>query len=110
MSWLRRLLAPPVFDDEAQTQQAFMLHVILWALVLVPVLYLLLNFVVEPAGTGRALAEASAAEAANVFLLWLLRRGRLALACSLQVLAFFTFFTFLAAGGSGVLGPAYMLG
>jgi len=110
VSWLRRLLAPPVFDDEAQTQQAFMLHVILWALVLVPVLYLLLNFVVEPAGTGRALAEASAAEAANVFLLWLLRRGRLALACSLQVLAFFTFFTFLAAGGSGVLGPAYMLG
>jgi signal transduction histidine kinase len=110
VSWLRRLLVPPVFDDEAQTQQAFMLHVILWALVVVPVLYVVLAVIVAPASTGRTLAEAAAGEAANAFLLLLLRRGRLALACSLQVLAFFTFFTVLAATGSGVLGPSYMLG
>jgi len=110
VNWLRRLLVPPVFEDEAQTQQAFMLHVILWALVPVPVLYVLLNFVVDPGGTDRALVEAAAGEAANLLLLFLLRRRRLALASSLQVLAFFTFFTFLAADGSGVRGPAYMLG
>ena len=110
MSRLRRLLTAPVFDDEAQTQQAFMLHVILWALVVVPVPYVLLSATVAPGSTGRALAEATAGEAANGFVLFLLRRRRLALACSLQVLAFFAFFTVLAAGGGGVLSPAYMLG
>ena len=110
MSWLRRLLVPPVFDDEAQTQQAFMLHVIVWALVVLPVPYVLLSLIVLPAGTGRAIVEATAGEAANVVVLVLLRRGRLALAASLQVLAFFAFFTFIAASGSGVLSPAYMLG
>jgi len=110
VSGLRRLLAAPVLEDEAQTQQAFMLHVILWALVVVPVPYVLLTAIVAPAGTGRAIVEAAAGEAANAFLLYLLRRGRLALASSLQVLAFFAFFTIAAAAGSGVRSPAYMLG
>jgi signal transduction histidine kinase len=110
VSRLRRLLTAPVFDDEAQTQQAFMLHVILWALVVVPVPYVLLAVIVAPGNTGRALAEGLTGEAANVLLLFLLRRRRLALACSLQVLAFFAFFSVLAAGGGGVRSPAYMLG
>ncbi len=107
---LRGLLTAPVFDDEAQTQQAFMLHVILWALVVVPVPYVGLALIVEPENARRALVEAAAGEAANVFLLFLLRRRHLALACSLQVLAFFAFFTVLAASGSGVASPAYTLG
>ena len=110
MSRIRSLLTAPVFDDEAQTQQAFMLHVILWALVVVPVLYVLLALIVTPDNAPRALAEAAAGEAANVLLLILLRQRRLALACSLQVLAFFSFFTVLAAAGGGVRSPAYMLG
>ncbi len=110
MSWLRSVLRPPVFEDHAQTQQAFMLHVILWALVAVPVLYVLMSLVLAPASLGRALAEAGAGQAANVFLLVLLRQGRLALACSLQVVAFFAFFTFLAASGGGVTSPAFTLG
>jgi hypothetical protein len=32
LTGLRRLLAPPVVEDEAVAHQAFMLHVILWAL------------------------------------------------------------------------------
>jgi signal transduction histidine kinase len=110
LSRLRGLLKAPVFDDEAQTQQAFMLHVILWALVVVPVPYVLLAIIVAPDGTSRALAEGLAGEAANLFLLFLLRQGRLALACSLQVLAFFVFFTVIAGAGGGVRSPAYMLG
>ena len=46
VSGLRGLLSAPVFEDEAQTQQAFMLHVILWALVAVPVPYVLLTVIV----------------------------------------------------------------
>ena len=101
---------PPVFADESQTHQAFMLHVVLWALVAVPLPYVVLIAIVTPEHAGRALVEASAGQAANVALLWLLRRGRVALAASLQVVAFFTFFTVLAALGEGVLSPAYTLG
>ena len=110
MSVLRRLLAPPVFGDETKTHEAFLLHVILWALVVVPVPYLLLTAVVAPAHTGRALVECLVGEAANALLLVLLRRGHVRLASSLQVVAFFGFFTAIAALGGGVGTPAYMLG
>ena len=43
-------------------------------------------------------------------LLALLRHGQVRLASALQVIAFFTFFTVVAATSSGVHGPAYMLG
>jgi signal transduction histidine kinase len=107
---LRRLLTAPVFEDESQTHQAYMLHVVLWALIVVPVPYVAFTALVAPASTGRAVAESAAGEAANLVLLWLLRAGRLSLAASLQVLAFFAFFTVLSASGGGVRGPAYLLG
>ena len=110
MSGLGRLLKPPVFADEAETHQAFMLHVILWALVGVPVVYVLITAIVAPDGLPRACVEALAGEAANVALLALLRHGQVRLASALQVIAFFTFFTVVAATSSGVHGPAYMLG
>jgi signal transduction histidine kinase len=110
LSGLRRLLAAPVFEDEAVAHQAFMLHVILWALVAVPPLYVAMTAVVAPWHTGRALVEGAVGEAANVALLLLLRRGRVALAAVLQVVAFFSFFTVLAALGNGVRSPAYTLG
>jgi signal transduction histidine kinase len=110
LSRLRRLLAPPFFEDEEVAHQAFMLHVILWALVAVPPFYILMTAVVAPWHTGRALVEGAVGEAANFGLLWLLRRGSVALAAALQVVAFFTFFTVLAALGHGVGNPAYTLG
>jgi len=33
---LSRVLHPPVFDDEAKTHQTFLLHVVLWSMVVVP--------------------------------------------------------------------------
>ncbi len=110
MSGLGRLLRPPVFADEAETHQAFMLHVILWSLVGVPVVYVLLTANVAPEGLARASVEALAGQAANVALLALLRHGQVRLASALQVVAFFTFFTVLASASSGVHSPAYMLG
>jgi signal transduction histidine kinase len=110
LSGLRRLLSPPVFEDEAVTHQALVLHVILWALVAVPPLYVGMTALVAPGHTGRALVEGGFGEAANVALLWLLRRGKVAIAAGLQVVAFFSFFTVLAALGNGVRSPAYMLG
>jgi len=107
---LRRLLTPPVFADEALTHEAFLLHVILWALIAVPVPYVLITALTAPASLGRALVESLVGEAANALLLLLMRRGQVRLASSLQVVAFFAFFTVLAAAGGGVQGPAYMLG
>ena len=107
----RRLwLAPPVFPDESETHQAHTLHVVLLALLVLPFAYVGLSALVTPERLGRACVEAAAGQAANVTLLWLLQRGRVALAASLQVVAFFTFFTVLAATGVGVESPAYMLG
>jgi signal transduction histidine kinase len=108
-SW-RRLLTPPTFADGSVTQQAFMLHVVLWALVALPLPYFLLTAVLQPEHAARAFVEASVGQAANVALLWLLRRGHVALATGLQVVAFFTFFTVLAATSYGVQSPAYTLG
>jgi signal transduction histidine kinase len=110
LSGLRRLLAPPVFEDEAVAHQAYMLHVILWALVAVPPLYVAMTAVVAPWHIGRALVEGAVGEVANVALLFLLQRGKVALAAALQVVAFFSFFTVLAALGNGVRSPAYTLG
>lgn len=110
MTALRRLLEPPVFEDETKTREAFMLHVILWALVALPVPYVVVTAITAPALTGRALVEGLAGEAINLFLLVLLRQGRVRLASSLQVVSFWGFFTVLAVTGSGVRGPAYLVG
>ena len=44
MNVLRRILAPPVLDDEIKTEQAYLLHVILWTLIFVPIPYVLFMF------------------------------------------------------------------
>ena len=69
MSWLARLPRPPVFADEAETHQAFMLHVILCSLVAVPVIYVIQAAIFAPAFLQGALVEGLAGQAANVALL-----------------------------------------
>ena len=44
MNVLRRILAPPVLDDEIKTEQAYLLHVILWTLIFVTIPYVLFMF------------------------------------------------------------------
>jgi PAS domain S-box-containing protein len=105
-SWLR----PPVFEDEVKTQQAYLLHVILWTLICVPIVYLFFIFVKGTNDPNRALAQSAFGEIANVILLMLLRRGHVRLASILQVSAFWFFFTVTAATGNGVSGEAYLLG
>lgn len=105
-SWLR----PPVFEDEVKTQQAYLLHVILWTLICVPIVYLFFIFGKGTNDPNRTLAQSAFGEIANVILLMLLRRGHVRLASILQVSAFWFFFTVTAATGNGVSGEAYLLG
>lgn len=107
---LKRWIRPPVFDDEAKTHQAFLLHVILWALVFVPPPYVIYFILSTPDSIPRALTQGMVGEGLTIFLMILLRRGHVRLASILQVITFWVFLTASAATGSGVRGEAYLLG
>jgi PAS domain S-box-containing protein len=110
MSTLKKLLTPPVFEDEAKTQQAYMLHIILWTLVLVPLPFAIYTLVFAPENTARSIVQIAFGESVNILLLILLRRGFVRLASVLQVSLFWTFFTITALTDKGVQGEAYLLG
>jgi PAS domain S-box-containing protein len=105
-SWLR----PPAFSDEAKAHEAFLLHVIVWSMVLVPLPYLLFSLLRTPQFSGRALVQSAAGEAINAVLLVLLRRGAVRLASVLQVTALFGFMSATAWTLGGVENPGYQLG
>ena len=110
MRRLKSWLTPPVFEDEVKTEQAYLLHVILWTLICVPIIYLFFIFVKGTGYSGRALIQSAFGETVNVILLLMLRRGYVRAASILQVSAFWFFFTATAITGVGVRGEAYLLG
>jgi PAS domain S-box-containing protein len=110
MMSFKRIVAAPVFDDEIKTQQAYMLHIILWTLVCVPIPFIIYTFLFIPESSSRILSLAAFGETANIILLLMLRRGYVRSASILQASAFWLFFTFIAFTGNGVQGEAYLLG
>jgi PAS domain S-box-containing protein len=110
MSRIRSWLTPPAFEDEIKTQQAYLLHVILWTLLCVPIIYLLFMLVKGTGYPSRALIQSAFGETVNIILLLMLRRGYVRAAAILQVSTFWLFFTVTAITGSGVNGEAYLLG
>ena len=110
-AFVRKLFTPPVFEeDDAKTYQAYLLHVILWGLICVPVPYVIYAALATPDALNRALAQAFFGEAVNFFLLFLLYRGYVQAASLIQVGSFWLFFTASSVTGSGVQGEGYMLG
>ena len=110
MIFLKKLLSPPVFDDEIKTQQAYMLNVILWTLVCVPIPFAVYTFLFTPESFMRAILQILFGETVNIALLVMLHRGYVQEASILQTGAFWFFFTATAFTGSGVQGEAYLLG
>jgi PAS domain S-box-containing protein len=110
MNVLRRIFTSPVFEDEIKTEQAYLLHVILWTLIFVPIPYLLFMFLKGTAYPARALVQAGVGEFVNILLLMMLQRGYVRLTAILQVSTFWLFFTATAITGSGIQGEAYLLG
>lgn len=109
-SILKKLLTPPQFENEEDTHQAYLLHVILWGLILVPVPYVLYFVLFFPGDSTRALLQGIFGEIINITLMFLLRKGRTRLAAFAQVIAFWLFFTISAYTGVGVQGESYLLG
>ena len=109
-TFLKQLFAPPVFEDEEKTQQGFLLHVLLWSLIAIPLPYLAYVIFVIPENFNRALIQIIFSESINIILQYLLRRGYVRLTAILQVGSLWLFFTLTAMTGSGIKSEAYLLG
>jgi len=110
IAFFKRILSPPVFEDEVKNHQAYLLHIILWVLVLVPIPYVLYVLIKVPELSLRALVQGGIGELANIFLLLLLRRGHVVAAARIQVAAFWLFFAISAFTLAGVQSENYLLG
>ena len=75
MTDFKKIFAAPVFDDESKTQQAYLLNVILWTLVCVPIPFLIYALALTPENFSRTLIQIVSGETANIILLLMLRRG-----------------------------------
>ncbi len=109
---LKNIFSPPIFEDEAMNHQAYLLHIILWTLVFIPIPYLIAILIYSPDQITRALIQTIAGEVANFILIILLKRGKVHLSSFLQIIAFWLFFTISAntGDGGGVRSTAYLLG
>ena len=111
MEFVKRILRPPVFqDNEEKNLQAYLLNIILWALIITPLPYLIYTLAFLPELALRAWIQTGFGEVVNVFLLVLMRRGYVRLASLLQVSAFWFFFTATAFTAAGVRDEAYLFG
>ena len=110
MNRIRALFRPPRFEDEEKTREAFLLNIILWVLIIVPIPLLIYAFLFTPEGLSRVLTQVIFGEAVNVFLLIVLRRGYVRSTSIMQIVAFTFFFTATAWTGAGIHDPAYQIG
>jgi PAS domain S-box-containing protein len=110
MTSFKKFFTAPTFDDEVKTQQAYMLHIILWTLICVPIPLVIYALLLKPDNLSRTLLQAFLGETVNVILLFMLHRGFVKAASIIQVSAFWIFFTVIAFTGNGVQSEAYLLG
>lgn len=108
--FIKRILTPPSYKDEKDNHAAYLLHVILWGLIFVPIPYVAYVIAFLPELTARAAIQGGVSEAIIIFLLVLSRRGHIRAASILQAAAFWLFFTVSAVTGIGVQGESYLLG
>lgn len=106
----RNFFSPPVFEDEDKTRQAYLLNIVLWVLVFVPIPYMVYVLTAYPEIAPRAWTQTVVGEAVNIYLLSLLRRGSVWPAGAIQSIAFWLFFTVTAFTGYGVEDEAYIIG
>ncbi len=104
------LFSPPQFDSEEDTHQAYLLHVVLWGLILVPVPYVLYYVLFVPEAATRAFIQGAAGEVINIILMVMLRQGHVRAASIAQITAFWLFLTVSAYTDMGVQGESYLLG
>jgi PAS domain S-box-containing protein len=107
---LKRIFSAPLFEEEEKTHRAYLLNVLLWASILMPIPYCLYVIISIPQSIPRALPHVFVAEIINFTLLYLLHRGHVQAAAYGQVFSFWIFFGFIAINAAGIHSPAYLLG
>ncbi|MFM8369582.1 MAG: PAS domain-containing protein, partial [Chloroflexota bacterium] len=110
MNSIKKLFKPPIFEDEEKNHQAYLLNIILWTLVVVPIPYLIYVITTQPELALRAWIQTLFGETVNFFLLFIMRKGYIRTASLIQTGAFWFFFTATAFTASGVQDEAYLFG
>ena len=104
------ILKPPTFENEEKSHQAFLLHVIVWGMVFVPVPYLVYTLALSPQDFGRALAQSMFGEFVNFLVLLFMRRGFVKESAIFQMIMLWIFFTITSFSANGVRSEAYVMG
>lgn len=108
--FLKKILTPPTFEDEQDAHRAYLLNIILWGFILIPIPYIVYIQIFEPALALPKWIQVFNSEVSNFFLLYLMRRGHIRFASILQITAFWLFITFTALLGAGVQSETYIFG
>jgi PAS domain S-box-containing protein len=104
------LTPPPVFKNELDTHQAYLLNIILWGLIFVAILFIVFVPALERGNAIRVGIIIITVITLNSFLLYMMRRGYVRQASMIQVVIFWILFTAIAFIGSGVRSEAYSFG
>ena len=110
MSYLKKLFILPVFRDEIETQEAYLLQTIVWVFACVPIPFVFYTILLRHEDSVRTLMQTAFGESINLILLLMLRHKLVRPASIFQVSAFWLFFTITAITGGGVKSDAYLLG
>jgi PAS domain S-box-containing protein len=110
MGLMKRLLAPPLFNDEKKTREAYLLHFILLALITIPIPFVVYFLTRMPEDADRALIFIGITEAINISLFFILRRGYVRQASIVSVVTLWMIFTISTATSSSIYGIPYLLG
>jgi PAS domain S-box-containing protein len=110
ISFTKKILAPPIFEDEEKTRQAYFLNIIVLVLIFIPLLYVPYELAANPESSSRALMQGVFAEIVNGFILYLIHAGHIRTATLIQISGLWVFFTVSAITGAGVRGESYLLG
>ncbi|MBC7875832.1 MAG: PAS domain S-box protein [Anaerolineales bacterium] len=110
MAFIKKLFAPPIFEDEEKTHQAYLLHTILLALIIIPIPFVIYILIQMPEESDKALLSVVVSEIINIFPFIMLRRGYVRSASIIQIATLWLFFAFISVNGAGVYGIAYLLG
>lgn len=109
---MRRLIVAPIFTDQAKTDSARLLYVILWTLGLAMTSITLLAISSLPVNAARWLFAVAAVDVTCVVVLAITRRGRVRLAGFLLVTLLWAFVTGMAFTGGGIrsaTAPSYLI-
>ena len=110
MTLLKYWLAPPVFEDEEKTHQAYLLNVILLSLIAIPIPFVAYLLIRRPEEANRALILIAVSVLSDFILLIMLKRGYVTQASVILVASIWLFLMASSVTSAGIYGVAYMLG